>query len=98
MLPHERGLNLERTARQPSTLPDFQLALLHVRLPRVALPVCTGPAHRRRTKIRARDAQIHLPNSARFFNDICRSLSELLQFWLQAAQIDVQCSRVKAEL
>ena len=65
MLPHERGLNLERTARQPSTRPDFQLALLHVRLPRVALPVRTGPALRGRTKIRARDAQIPLPDCAR---------------------------------
>ena len=76
--------------RLPSTLPALLLALLHVRLPRVALPVRTGPAQTGRTKIRARDAQIPSPDCRAFFNDVCRSFSELLQFWSQAAQIDGQ--------
>ena len=65
MLPHERRTRLERTPRLHDSGPHLQLALLHVRLPRVALPVRTGPALRRRTKIRARDAQIPLPDCAR---------------------------------
>ena len=85
-----RGTRLERTARLPDSGPDLLLALLHVRLPRVALPVRTGLALRCRTKIRARDAQIPLPDCRAFFNDVCRSLSELLQIWSQAAHIDSQ--------